>query len=368
MAITDPYSARAASLVGGSASIHALREVGKRIAAGDVKVLITGESGVGKDLVARYIHDHSARAQRPFVPVNCAAISETLLESELFGHVKGSFTGAYRDKPGRLQLADRGTVFLDELGETSTRMQALLLRFLETGEIHPVGSETIAATVNVRVIAATNSDLAAMVTSGQFREDLLYRIKVVHLHVPPLRERVDDIAPLIDHLVQRIGRPIRFTDAALTHLMAYRWPGNVRELHNVVEQVSWMASRDLIDVSDLPPAVRVAAMDPRPAGRERGRSDADDLFSGLISGRLSFWIDVYTPFLRRDLTRYDLRELVRLGLERVGGNYRALLPLFGMPAADYKRFLNFLAAHECTLDFRTFRTARISPVREDRSA
>jgi len=137
---SDGYTARSGPLIGESEAMRGLREVARRVAGGDAKVLITGESGVGKDLVARYIHERSARAMRPFVPVNCAAISETLLESELFGHVKGSFTGAYRDKVGRLQLADRGTVFLDELGETSVRMQALLLRFLETGEIHPVGS------------------------------------------------------------------------------------------------------------------------------------------------------------------------------------------------------------------------------------
>src|SRR5262249_3007849 len=152
-------------------------------------------------------------------------------------HLKGSFTGAYRDKVGRLQLADRGTVFLDELGETSVRMQALLLRFLETGEIHPVGSESIAANVNVRVLAATNRDLQALVSTGQFPEDLLYRIKVVHMHVPSLRERIEDVPLLIEFLVKRVGRPIRFTDEAMRRLLAYPWPGNVRELLNVVEQV-----------------------------------------------------------------------------------------------------------------------------------
>src|SRR4051812_31640729 len=178
-------------VVGDSAVMTQVRELARRIASGDPKVLITGESGVGKDVVARFIHEHSPRASRAFVAVNCAAISETLLESELFGHVKGSFTGAYRDKVGRLQIADRGTVFLDELGETTPRMQALLLRFLENGEIQPVGSESVAARVNVRVIAATNRELSSLVGSGQFREDLMYRIKVVHLHIPPLRERLE---------------------------------------------------------------------------------------------------------------------------------------------------------------------------------
>jgi len=352
---SDGYTARSGPLIGESEAMRALREVARRVAGGDAKVLITGESGVGKDLVARYIHERSARAMRPFVPVNCAAISETLLESELFGHVKGSFTGAYRDKVGRLQLADRGTVFLDELGETSVRMQALLLRFLETGEIHPVGSESIAANVNVRVIAATNRDLQALVSSGQFREDLLYRIKVVHLHVPSLRDRVEDLPLLIDHLVKRVGRPIRFTDAAMSLLLAHPWPGNVRELHNVVEQVSWTADGDLIDVSSLPAALHSSTPQPAP-GRERRRQPADELLTALVEGRLSFWGDVYPRFLRRDLTRHDLRELVRRGLEQVGGNYRALVPLLGMNGDDYKRFLNFLSAHECGLP--RYRTAR----------
>src|SRR5262249_32857446 len=169
---SDDCVRRSVSLVGESEAIRALRNVARRVAVGNAKVLITGESGVGKDVLARYIHAHSPRESRPFVTVNCAAISETLLESELFGHVKGSFTGAYRDKIGRLQLAHRGTVFLDELGETSSRMQALLLRFLENGEIHPVGSDTLSATVDVRVIAATNRELDSLVVSGQFREDL----------------------------------------------------------------------------------------------------------------------------------------------------------------------------------------------------
>src|SRR3954468_10330269 len=199
-------------IVGDSEAIRAVRDVARRVAVGGAKVLITGESGVGKDVLAHYIHSNSPREARPFVTVNCAAIAETLLESELFGHVKGSFTGAYRDKIGRFQLAHRGSVFLDELAETSLRMQALLLRFLESGEIYPVGTDALSATVDVRVIAATNRKLEALVAQGQFREDLFYRVKVVHLHVPPLRERLEDLPALVEHLVQRLGRPIRFTE------------------------------------------------------------------------------------------------------------------------------------------------------------
>jgi transcriptional regulator with GAF, ATPase, and Fis domain len=350
----DLATTRSVSLVGESEAIRAVRGVAHRVALGGAKVLLTGESGVGKDVVARYIHAHSPREARPFVTVNCAAISETLLESELFGHVKGSFTGAYRDKVGRFQLGHRGTVFLDELGETSSRMQALLLRFLESGEIYPVGSDSLAATVDVRVIAATNRELDSLVRSGQFREDLLYRVKVVHLHVPPLREHPQDLPALIEHMVHRVGRPIRFTANAVKYLQTYHWPGNVRELHNVVEQVSWIAAGEVIDVEELRRSVRFAVAQPV-VDRERSRQFATDLYDGLRDGHLTFWEDIYGRFLQRDMTRDDLRELVRCGLTQAAGNYRAMLPLLGISAKDYKRFLNFLAAHDCMLDFRAFR-------------
>src|SRR5579864_5482047 len=188
-------------LIGTSRLVEELRSEIQHVGRSGAKVLITGESGVGKELVARAIGATSLRANAPFVPVNCAGIPETLLESELFGHVKGSFTGAYRDKPGKLEMASNGTIFLDEIGEMTLRMQGLLLRFLETGEIQKVGAERVAVAPNVRVIAATNRDLRELVGQGQFREDLFYRINVIHLVVPPLRERREDIPPLIDHLL-----------------------------------------------------------------------------------------------------------------------------------------------------------------------
>jgi transcriptional regulator with PAS, ATPase and Fis domain len=353
---SDGFPSRAVVIVGESQAIRAVRDVARRVAVGGAKVLITGESGVGKDVLARYIHSISPREARSFVTVNCAAVPETLLESELFGHVKGSFTGAYRDKIGRFQLAHRGTVFLDELAEMSLRMQALLLRFLESGEIYPVGTDALSATVDVRVIAATNRRLEAMVAQGQFREDLFYRVKVVHLHMPPLRERLEDLPSLVEHLVQRLGRPIRFTENAIKRLQTYRWPGNVRELYNVIEQVSWVAAREVIDVGELQDSVEFGAAPPNT--RERSRHVADELYDALKEGHLTFWGDVHTRFLQRDLTRDDLRELVRRGLTHAGGNYRAMLPLLGVSAKDYKRFLNFLAAHDCVLDFRAFRPSR----------
>ena len=227
-----------------------------RAAESPAKVLITGESGVGKDVVARYIHSHSSRRQAPFVAVNCAGLTETLLESELFGHVKGSFTGAYRDKRGKLQLAHRGTLFLDEVGEMSLRMQALLLRFLENGEIQAVGSDHSQARVDVRVVAATNRNLNDLVAAGQFREDLLYRLRVIHLHVPPLRERPEDVQALMRHFVALAERDLSFTDDALRAFLRYRWPGNVRELRNVVEQLVWLSSAGVVGVEHLPVSMR----------------------------------------------------------------------------------------------------------------
>src|ERR1700742_4715705 len=188
-------------LIGSSAAILELKAEGERVARSDAKVLITGESGVGKEIVARAIGALSLRANAPFVPVNCAGIPETLLESELFGHLKGSFTGAYRDKPGKLEMASNGTIFLDEIGEMTLRMQGLLLRFLETGEIQKVGAERVAMAPNVRVLAATNRNLRDLIAHGQFREDLFYRINVIHLMVPPLRERREDIPLLIDRFL-----------------------------------------------------------------------------------------------------------------------------------------------------------------------
>jgi transcriptional regulator with PAS, ATPase and Fis domain len=332
----------------------ALMATAARVAASEGKVLITGESGVGKDLVARHIHVNSRRNTRPFVAVNCAALTDSLLESELFGHVKGSFTGAYRDKPGKLQAAHRGTIFLDEVGEMSLRMQALLLRFLENGEIQSVGSDGQPARVDVRVIAATNRNLPELIGAGQFREDLMYRLRVIHLEVPPLRDRREDIRPLVAHFAGRTGRPVTFTEEAMQLLVRHRWPGNVRELHNVIEQTVLMSDREVVDVDQLPPSVRASAPLLVPA-RERRRQVADELYNAIVTAGYSFWDHIYPLFLSRDITRHDMRELVRRGLATTRGNYRALLKLFGMPPNDYKRFLNFLAAHDCRADFREFR-------------
>jgi DNA-binding NtrC family response regulator len=354
-----PYADRlsAPTVVGSSAVWQRLLNTAARIAAGQAKVLITGESGVGKDVVARYIHCHSPRAAQRFVALNCASLSETLLESELFGHVKGSFTGAYRDKIGKLQQAHRATIFLDEIGEMSLRMQAMLLRFLESGEIQPVGSDGPPVRADVRVLSATNRDLQTMVAKGEFREDLLFRIRVAHVQVPPLRERREDVRALVGYMLQKAGSTMTVSDEVMQLLERYRWPGNVRELQNVIEQMSAVAMGDQLTLDDLPPNIAMAqgSQSQLHPQRERRRRVADDLYEGLVSGREKFWTFVHPKFMSRDLTRADLRQLVRRALVTTSGNYRAVVQLFGMEQEDYKKFLNFLAAHDCAVDYREFR-------------
>ena len=353
----SPASTSEPTLIGCSAAIERLRAAAARVAVGQAKVLITGESGVGKDLLARFIHARSSRADRPFVAINCAGVSETLLESELFGHVKGSFTGAYRDKAGLFQLGDKGTVFLDEIGEMSLRMQAMLLRFLENGEIKPVGSDVVSSKVDVRIIAATNRNLPDMVARGLFREDLLYRIMVFQLEVPPLRDRREDIRPLIAHLTAKHNTQVSIDEEALAVMERYHWPGNIRELQNVVEQLAWLGT-GTAGVTDLPPTLLTAANGTMRLGRERRRRLCDQLYESLTNRSCSFWEHVYPMFINRDLTRADLTALVAKALAATAGNYRAVLPLLGMEPSDYKRFLNLLSTHGCTVDFREFRGKR----------
>ena len=349
-------------------------ELARRAGESEARVLITGESGVGKDLIAREIHARSVRRTRPYVAVNCAGFPEMLLESELFGFARGSFSGADHDRPGKLHLADGGTLFLDEVGEMSLRMQALLLRFLESGEIQRIG-EQHTQILNVRVIAASNRNLPERVAAGQFREDLLYRLRVIEIAVPPLRERRADILALAEHFLAASSRQIALSVDAQRALLRHPWPGNVRELQHVIEQAVWLAEGAEIAVEDLPEALR--APDFKVATRERRRQIADQLFEALTEGHCSFWDHVHPMFLERDLTRNDIRALIARGLRETKGSYRALLRLFHLPATDYHRFHNFLAAHACKVDFHAFRTsaehsqsrppARVSQMRSDRS-
>jgi transcriptional regulator with PAS, ATPase and Fis domain len=342
--------------------MRALDEDLRDAARSDAKVLITGESGVGKELAARTIHAFSARSSGPLVALNSAGVPDTLLESELFGHVRGSFTGAYRDRPGLFELARGGTVLLDEVGEMSLRMQSLLLRFLETGEIQPVGSDRPRTRVDVRVIAMTNRRLVDQMAAKAFREDLYYRLNVIHIIVPPLRDRLEDVPALVDQFlklsVQRYGvDPPEVSPEAMSCLCEYRWPGNVRELKNVIERCVVRTRSRVIEPADLPAEILGAPVVSKTAAVVP-ESIADTTFNRLISGQESFWSVVYAPFMARDLTRADLRRIITLGLERTKGNYRLLLQLFNMSESDYKRFLNFLRKYQCQLPFQSFRVIR----------
>jgi PAS domain S-box-containing protein len=255
------------------------------VAAYDYPVHVSGETGTGKELVAAAIHNESPRAGAPFVPINCGALPEGLIESELFGHVKGAFSGAIRDKKGRFELAEGGTVFLDEVAELSKNMQAKLLRFLQEGRFERVGGEQT-ITVSVRVISATNKILKLEVKQGRFREDLYYRLNVIPIHLPPLRERRVDIPLLIDHFLQEVaerygGKPLKISNKAMALMLDYRWPGNVRELQNAIQYAVVKSNRQTISPEDLPMEIRETKLVCIRRGPSK-KLDADAVRSALV--------------------------------------------------------------------------------------
>ncbi len=258
---------RKREIIGNSPALRQVLEVAAQAAPSVATVLILGESGTGKELLARYVHTKSQRASGPFVGVNCAAIPESILEAELFGHERGAFTGAVAKREGRFAQAARGTLFLDEIGELSASVQVKLLRVLQEGEYEPVGGRTQRA--DVRVVAATNRDLAAEVAAGRFREDLYYRLNVIAITSPPLRSRPGDVALLVEHFVKVFGQrnnkgPFTVTPAAMEKLAHYAWPGNVRELENTIERAVVLSRGTVLDLADLPKQI---------AENERARSE-----------------------------------------------------------------------------------------------
>jgi DNA-binding NtrC family response regulator len=268
-------------LVVASRAMQQVVELAQRVARSKATVLVQGESGTGKERIAALVHKASDRAQRPFVKLNCAAVPEPLLESELFGHEAGAFTGAARRREGRFELADGGTLFLDEVGETTPAMQAKLLRVLQEGEFERVGGSRTQS-VDVRIVAATNRDLAADVASGRFRGDLLYRLAVVPLTVPPLRERPEDVLPLARHF----ARPgLAFDAAAEALLRGCRWPGNVRELQNVVQRASLLCDGDVVDAAVLRRCLQLGDASP-PAERTVVLPSAPDPIAALVGRTL----------------------------------------------------------------------------------
>jgi len=300
-----------------------------------------------------------------------------LLESELFGHTRGSFTGAFRDRLGLVQQADHGTLFLDELGEMSLRMQAMLLRFTETAEFHRVGADGPVSRADVRLITATNRDLPARIAEGAFREDLYYRLNVILLQMPPLRERRGDIMLLAQHYLERAaaahGLPVPILSAEAVQLLrAYRWPGNVRELRNVAERLVLFDKSRPVAPEDLPSELRGsvegtsrAGSGPEaPSGRDwtpgtaapapNASVVADQLWGRMHAGE-DFWSVVGRGFKARELTRADLIAVVDRGLTDTRGSYRALLSLLNLPSTDYKRFHAFLHQHQCNLPVAPYR-------------
>lgn len=253
------------NIVGNSNSMLKILEMVRRVACHDIPVLILGESGTGKELIANAIHQNSSRAGRKFVAINCAGLSETLLEDELFGHVKGAYTGATGDRSGRFEYADGGTLFLDEVGDMPLAMQAKLLRVLENGEVVRIGANE-PIRVNIRILSATNSDLAERVSNGEFREDLYFRVKGATIDLPPLRQRRDDIPQLIDYFIKQInethGTKIKgITAEARRVLMSYPWPGNVRQLRNVLDNMVALTEGEKLTVDDLPEEIHSPPVD-----------------------------------------------------------------------------------------------------------
>ncbi len=296
-------SSPAERIIGGSAATRNLRETIAKVAPTDTPVLIRGESGTGKELVAAAIHNSSKRAGKPFIVINCAAVPGSLIESEMFGHEKGSFTGAVQKKPGQFKLADGGSLFLDEIGELPVLLQSKLLRAIENGEFLPVGG-TRPVRVDVRIIAATNRDLEKMEGEGSFRSDLLYRLNVFPILIPPLSERKDDIAEIGAAFLSSKGFPAaRVERGVWEKLMSYSWPGNVRELRNILERATILAGGDPISPS------HIMITEERPA------AEARDILEGIV-GRISL------PEVER--------SLLRLALEKAGGNKSRAAEMLGI--------------------------------------
>lgn len=317
----------AAGIVGKSA---AMQEVFKRIgqvAPTDATVLITGESGTGKELVARAIYHHSARVDKPFLAINCAAIPETLLESELFGHEKGAFTGAGERRIGKFEQCDGGTIFLDEIGDMPLATQTKILRVLQNGEFQRVGgNQTIR--VNVRVLAATNKNPEQLIAAKKFREDLYYRLNVMRIHLPPLRERPEDISVLVEYFLQKAGRRA-IAPEALAALQRYPWPGNVRELENAIQRALVVARSDRVRLEDLPVEVR------------EGRPSLPPPAAETVAQTVDQAVEVLFDLARRDpkfrIIAAVERELITRALQVTGGNQVRAAALLGMTRATLRK-------------------------------
>ena len=326
-------------IVGNSAAMRTVHQLVDRVAATEVNVLILGESGTGKELVARRIHDLSPRAGAPFIALNCGAFPETIIDSELFGHERGAFTGAIRARPGAFVEAEGGTLFLDEVGEIPIGVQPRLLRALQEGEVRQVGG-TGTRRINVRLVAATNVDLLAAIAAREFREDLYYRLNVVTISLPPLRDRLEDVPTLLAHFVEKHSRSQgretpEVAPAALAALLEHRWPGNVRELENVVQRALALCADGVIELEHLPPALREVAA--RPAAPLPAPPAADP------SGDALAWTDdlSFMEARKRAQTEFEIAYVERL-LRQTDGNVSEAARRAGLDRSNFRRILNRL--------------------------
>jgi transcriptional regulator with PAS, ATPase and Fis domain len=321
----------------------------EKIAHSNATVLIEGETGSGKELVAHAIHKLSPRAGSPFIAIDCGAIPESLMESELFGSRRGSFTGAVADRPGFFEAAHRGTLFLDEISNMNGAMQAKLLRVLQEREVRRIG-DSRSRPIDVRLIAATNATLKRMVAEGRFRQDLLFRLNVIEVQIPPLRQRRGDIPILAAHFLRQLNKTHNlnkvFGQDAFLPILAHEFPGNVRELQNAVER-SFFSS----------PGKTIASISIDPNTDNSSVDEVRKWFIELSEGRRNFWTEVHDRYKRRDIPRDKVVALVDLGLRKTRGSYRNLASLFRIDQEHYRRLMDFLRRNHCHLDFRPYRRA-----------
>lgn len=355
------------NIVGTSLPMQQLFRRLDSLTKGGANVLICGESGTGKELVARAIHYNSSRREKNFIPVDCGAIPEELMESELFGHKKGAFTGALADKAGLFESADGGTIFLDEISNLKIHLQPKLLRVLQEKEVRRVG-EIQNRKVDVRVVAASNRDLKELVESGEFRQDLYYRLNIVRLQLPPLRERREDVPLLATHFLRHFNVTNKtyktVSGSVLKFLQGYAFPGNVRELQNIMEAAYYLSQDNVLKVEDLPEDVRDPSVSPSALPRPPLEIDdsavdpaARRLYDRMVQQKESFWDVVRAPYIERMITARQLADIIRLGLEATKGRYKDMVRLFNIGEVDYKPFMNFLRKSRCQIDYRKYRNS-----------
>jgi DNA-binding NtrC family response regulator len=342
-------------IIGASKAIKDVYSQIQMAAANTANVLIEGESGTGKELVAKAIHAAGPRAKEPFIPVDCGAIPEGLIEAELFGSKKGSYTGAVVDRPGLFEAANRGTIFLDEISNTTLVLQAKLLRVIQEREVRRIG-ETKGRPVDVRLIVASNQNLEALVQAGTFRKDLLYRLNVLHIKVPPLRHRREDIPMLAHTFLKKLNTTNNtkkhFVPQVVEHLCTQPFPGNVRELQNAIERGFFLAKGTMI--AQVPLEALTTTID----------SPADEVqtwFKDISEGRKDFWSVIHNRYKRRDISREKVVAFVDFGLRSTRGSYKNMASSFRLKEKEYRRFMDFLRRNDCLLDFRPYRKAATAP-------